>query len=371
MWTACSTGSARSNRRCWWPPTATPTAASDFDRRAELARIIAGLPIVAHLVVVPFLATIRTCRTWSMRPTESGRVGRLGDWVAPHRGAAARLRTAARSTTRGTCCSAPAPPGCPSASCTAPAACCCSTSRSTSSTATSGAGDRVCYFTTCGWMMWNWLASVPASGATAVLYEGNPFHPGPQRLWELVADEALTFLGVSAKYVDAVEQVRVPPGRLDRPVRRCGRSPPPDRRCRPSPSSGCTTRWRPGAAETGCTWRRSRAAPTSAGASSCGDPTSAGVRGRDPGVRRSAWRSTCGTRRARAGRRRGSAANWSAPGRSRRCRWGSGATAPWARSGPATGPPTSSASPASGPTVTSPPGPSTAAWSSTVAPTRR
>ena len=68
------------------------------------------------------------------------------------------------------------------------------------------AGDRVAYFTTCGWMMWNWLASVPASGATAVLYDGNPFHPGPQRLWDLVADEALTFLGVSAKYLEAVEQ---------------------------------------------------------------------------------------------------------------------------------------------------------------------
>lgn len=67
-----------------------------------------------------------------------------------------------------------------------------------------GPGDRVCYFTTAGWMMWNWLASVPASGATAVLYEGNPFHPGPERLWELVAAESLSFLGVSAKYVDAV-----------------------------------------------------------------------------------------------------------------------------------------------------------------------
>lgn len=67
-----------------------------------------------------------------------------------------------------------------------------------------GQGDRVCYFTTAGWMMWNWLASVPASGATAVLYEGNPFHPGSERLWELAAAESLTFLGVSAKYVDAV-----------------------------------------------------------------------------------------------------------------------------------------------------------------------
>jgi hypothetical protein len=43
-------------------------------------------------------------------------------------------------------------------------------------------GDRVAYYTTCGWMMWNWLASVPASGATAVLYDGSPFHPGPDAM---------------------------------------------------------------------------------------------------------------------------------------------------------------------------------------------
>jgi acetoacetyl-CoA synthetase len=55
-------------------------------------------------------------------------------------------------------------------------------------------------------MMWNWLMSVPASGATAVLYEGNPFHPGPERLWDLVREEQLHFLGVSAKYLDAVRK---------------------------------------------------------------------------------------------------------------------------------------------------------------------
>ncbi len=65
-------------------------------------------------------------------------------------------------------------------------------------------GDRACYFTTCGWMMWNWLVSVPASGVAAVLFEGNPFHPGPEALWELAERERLEFLGVSAKYLDAV-----------------------------------------------------------------------------------------------------------------------------------------------------------------------
>jgi acetoacetyl-CoA synthetase len=68
-------------------------------------------------------------------------------------------------------------------------------------------GDRVAYYTTCGWMMWNWLASVPASGATAVLYEGSPFHPGPQALWDLAERLRLTFLGVSAKFIESVRKV--------------------------------------------------------------------------------------------------------------------------------------------------------------------
>lgn len=67
-------------------------------------------------------------------------------------------------------------------------------------------GDRVAYFTTAGWMMWNWLASVPASGATAVLYDGSPFHPGPEALTDLAEEQALTLLGVSAKYLDSVRK---------------------------------------------------------------------------------------------------------------------------------------------------------------------
>ena len=69
-----------------------------------------------------------------------------------------------------------------------------------------GPGDRVAYYTTCGWMMWNWLASVPASGATAVLYDGSPFHPGASALSDLAQQEELTFLGVSAKYLDSVRK---------------------------------------------------------------------------------------------------------------------------------------------------------------------
>jgi acetoacetyl-CoA synthetase len=67
-----------------------------------------------------------------------------------------------------------------------------------------GVGDRLFYFTTCGWMMWNWLVSGLALGATIVLYDGNPAHPGPAVLFDLVDEVGITMLGVSAKYIDAI-----------------------------------------------------------------------------------------------------------------------------------------------------------------------
>jgi acetoacetyl-CoA synthetase len=77
-------------------------------------------------------------------------------------------------------------------------------------------GDRVLYFTTTGWMMWNWLASVLASGATPVLYDGNPAHPGPEALFDLVDRERLTLLGVSAKFLDSVRKAGLRPRRSHR-----------------------------------------------------------------------------------------------------------------------------------------------------------
>jgi acetoacetyl-CoA synthetase len=67
-------------------------------------------------------------------------------------------------------------------------------------------GDRLFYFTTCGWMMWNWLASALAAKATLVLYDGSPFHPGPSALWEMAADEGVTVFGTSPKYLAALEK---------------------------------------------------------------------------------------------------------------------------------------------------------------------
>ncbi len=67
-------------------------------------------------------------------------------------------------------------------------------------------GDRLFFFTTCGWMMWNWLVSGLAAGATLVLYDGSPFHPGPEVLWQLAAAERLTQFGTSPKYLSALEK---------------------------------------------------------------------------------------------------------------------------------------------------------------------
>jgi len=64
-------------------------------------------------------------------------------------------------------------------------------------------GERIFYFTTCGWMMWNWLVSALASEATLVLYDGSPFHPSGMRLFELIDQEAINVFGVSAKFIDA------------------------------------------------------------------------------------------------------------------------------------------------------------------------
>ncbi|MDF2370579.1 MAG: acetoacetate--CoA ligase [Rhizobiaceae bacterium] len=68
------------------------------------------------------------------------------------------------------------------------------------------AGDRVFYFTTCGWMMWNWLVSALACEATLCLFDGSPFYPDGNVLFDYAAEEKITFFGTSAKYIDAVRK---------------------------------------------------------------------------------------------------------------------------------------------------------------------
>src|SRR5580698_9903411 len=72
--------------------------------------------------------------------------------------------------------------------------------------------DRLFYFTTCGWMMWNWLASGLATGATLILFDGSPFHPDPGALWRMAEEERITIFGTSARYLAAVEKSEFRPG---------------------------------------------------------------------------------------------------------------------------------------------------------------
>jgi acetoacetyl-CoA synthetase len=74
-------------------------------------------------------------------------------------------------------------------------------------------GDRVFYFTTCGWMMWNWLVTALASGATIVLYDGSPFQPSGLRLFDLADALQITLFGTSAKFIDAVQKAGLEPKR--------------------------------------------------------------------------------------------------------------------------------------------------------------
>ena len=71
--------------------------------------------------------------------------------------------------------------------------------------------DRLFYFTTCGWMMWNWLVSGLATGTTLVLFDGSPFFDDGRGLWKMAERERVTVFGTSAKYISALEKACVRP----------------------------------------------------------------------------------------------------------------------------------------------------------------
>jgi acetoacetyl-CoA synthetase len=74
-------------------------------------------------------------------------------------------------------------------------------------------GDRVFWFTTCGWMMWNWLAAGLAAEATLLLYDGSPFHPDGNVLFDFIDATGMTHFGTSAKYLDAARKAEIEPVR--------------------------------------------------------------------------------------------------------------------------------------------------------------
>ena len=197
--------------------------------------------------------------------------------------------SACRSTIRSTSCTRRAPPACRSASCTAPAARCCSTSRSTSCTRDVKPGDRLFYFTTCGWMMWNWLVSGLAAGATLLLYDGSPFVGRGAILFDFADAERMTHFGTSAKFIDAIAKAGLEPRRrtrLDAPAR--------DALDRLAAGAGELRLRLPQrqAATSAC--RRSRAAPTSSPAS-CSASRSCRCGAARSRRAASAWRSRCST----------------------------------------------------------------------------
>jgi acetoacetyl-CoA synthetase len=83
-------------------------------------------------------------------------------------------------------------------------------------------GDRIFYFTTCGWMMWNWLVSSLAVGAAVILYDGAPLAPDREILWRMAQDERVTVFGTSAKYLALAEKEGLEPARqFDLSALRC------------------------------------------------------------------------------------------------------------------------------------------------------
>jgi acetoacetyl-CoA synthetase len=80
-------------------------------------------------------------------------------------------------------------------------------------------GNRLFFFTTCGWMMWNWLVSGLATGATIVLYEGSPFYPGPESLFDMADELEIDILGVGAKAISAWEKAGIKPRETHRLAR--------------------------------------------------------------------------------------------------------------------------------------------------------
>ena len=72
-------------------------------------------------------------------------------------------------------------------------------------------GDRIFYYTTCGWMMWNWLVSALASSATLVLYDGSPVYPKPDSLFDLIDEHNINIFGTSAKYINIIKKASINP----------------------------------------------------------------------------------------------------------------------------------------------------------------
>jgi len=170
-----------------------------FDCLERLGEITAALPTLRVTVVVPFLGAVAPAGTVT-----------YADFVAPHRGAALPTERFAFDQP-GFVLYSSGTTGKPK----------CIVHRAGGLVlkhltehrlhADVRPGDRAFYFTTCGWMMWNWLVSGLSAGATVVLYDGNPFHPGPAALFDLVERHRVQLMGVSAKFIDSCRKAGLRP----------------------------------------------------------------------------------------------------------------------------------------------------------------
>ena len=124
-------------------------------------------------------------------------------------------------------------------------------------------GDRLFWYTSTGWMMWNYIVGGLLVGATPVLFDGNPAYPDLDTLWQLAEAARISLFGTSAAYILNCLKAGLQPGDQLRPERAAAASARPARRCRPRASAGCTT---PSSAT--CGSPRSAAAPTSSARSS-------------------------------------------------------------------------------------------------------
>ena len=174
-----------------------------FDRRPQLREILAGLPTVAHTIVVPYtqaspsLDGIAGAVGW-----EEALVGQTGgpiDFVRVPFDHPLVVMFSSGTT------------GVPKCIVHGSGGTLLQHMKEHALHSDIRSGDRVFYATTCGWMMWNWLVSALASEATLLLYDGSPFHPDGSVLFDYADAEGMTLFGTSAKYLDAAAKAGLEP----------------------------------------------------------------------------------------------------------------------------------------------------------------
>ena len=205
------TASARSSRRCCsrWTATATTAATSIAWRWWRGSR--RAMPSLEHTVVLPYLSDA----------PDLGRLEKPLAWdelLAAGRGGRAPSSSSCPSTTRCGCSTARAPPGLPKAIVHGQGGILLEHLKKMHLHVDAQEGDRVFWFTTTGWMMWNFLVGVLLTPAEIVLYDGSPGHPDLGVLWDLAERTGMTCFGTSAAYIGSCMKGGVAPAAGTRPL---------------------------------------------------------------------------------------------------------------------------------------------------------